>query len=256
MSLSNAILLIHGYATDADDFKNIIEELHDRYQEVVAETLPSHLKRDHLKTFNVDEAISFFESQYESLIKKYGTIDIMGFSMGGAIATYLASKGNVENLILLAPANDYLNGHFPISKLKLFLDYLLSTMSLESKDIKTYRKELFIDGLKDSQKSLDVALKKLLPNYTIHSLLTFKDVIKYCNSHIDSIDSDTLIIYGTVDQLVPKSCIKHVARHCKQSKTVILPGISHLMLNSNNYEVVKDTILDFLDKKEKTKYAA
>lgn len=253
--MSKAILLLHGFATDSNDFKNIIKELKKRYEIVRAPTLPSHKKKNHLKDFSVQEVFSCFEKEYDELVEKYEAIDIMGFSMGGAVAAYLASKGNVDNLILLAPANAYLNAILPISRIKMFFEYLFSAISVPSEEISLFQKDTFLNSLEDDKISLDVAFKKLLPNYRYHSINAFRDVIKKCNKGLKKIAAHTLIVYGTVDQLVPKHSIRMVAKHCDDCKTIILPGISHLMLNSRNYEIVCDCVLQFIDDVEENELA-
>ena len=62
--------------------------------------------------------------------------------------------------------------------------------------------------------------------------------------------SPTLILYGTIDQLVPKSSIKFIKKYAKNAKVIELNGISHLMFNSSNVRELTETVLNFLCKDE------
>jgi pimeloyl-ACP methyl ester carboxylesterase len=62
------------------------------------------------------------------------------------------------------------------------------------------------------------------------------------------IESPTLILYGTIDQLVPKSSVKFVKKYATNAKIIELNGISHLMFNSTNVRELTETVLNFLCK--------
>ena len=69
-----------------------------------------------------------------------------------------------------------------------------------------------------------MAVKKLIPSYTPKSLLQFTQVIEYCNYKLmnSKIESPTLILYGTIDQLVPKSSVKFVKKYSKNAEIIEL----------------------------------
>ena len=47
--------------------------------------------------------------EFDELERKCEIVDVMGFSMGGALATYLSQVRKINKLILIAPANYYFN---------------------------------------------------------------------------------------------------------------------------------------------------
>ena len=246
--MKKAVLLIHGYATDKTDFAPIIPYLEGIYDCVYAKNIPGHGldRQDHLKNFNAIDAIKAVDSWAEEVFENYDVVDIIGFSMGGAITTYLATKHKFGKVVLLAPANKYINGAVGFSRTKLYLDYLGNRII--GKQDRTI--DIHKEAIEDDKKSINIAVKKLIPSYTPKSLLQFSQLIDYCNCKLmdGCIESPTLIIYGTVDQLVPKSSITFVKKHAKNSTVKVLNGISHLMFNSTNIRELTETILNFLCK--------
>jgi tRNA threonylcarbamoyladenosine biosynthesis protein TsaE len=130
-----AILIIHGFAGGTYDQEVLATklELNWRY-DVFNFTLPGHdvrLKKNATK----DKWIESSEEHLKTLIDAgYKNIYLIGHSMGGVIATYLASKyKEVTKLVLAAPAFRYVtneNGKFEL------LDALKKTPDL----LKTYSK--------------------------------------------------------------------------------------------------------------------
>ena len=241
-----AIILLHGYATDKSDLICLKEELRKRYNYVHLENLPGHGEED-IKDFNAIDTMIYCRELCMKIFAKYYTVDIIGFSMGGAIATYLASQFNFNKVILLAPANKYLNFNIGISRINVLLEYLVS--SKDSVQDQNEIKENFNTVVENDKKSLNLAFKQLLPNYTVHSLVAFRTIIDFCNLHLKNkvIDSKTLLIWGELDQLVPKKVIKYLTPIFPNLKVEILKDMSHLMLHSENRDEVSKLIYDFID---------
>ena len=110
MLLKKAVLIIHGLAGgtyDQEELANYLEL--NRNFDVYQYTLPGH-KRN-LSKAKSEDWIKYSEEMIEWLISKgYHKIYLIGHSMGGVIATYLASKyKEVKKLVLAAPAFHYLN---------------------------------------------------------------------------------------------------------------------------------------------------
>lgn len=195
---------------------------------------------NHLNDFLFETTIKTIENMYEQIINIYDYVDIIGFSMGGALASYLASKGRFRKVILLSPSNIYINWKLPAKRAKILFDYYSHRKnSLSEIDMKKLKY--------DDKKSLNLLLNDLIPNYTINAIKTFRKIIKYCNLNLKRISSPTLILWGNVDQLVPFSSIKYVSGFCDNVQIKILENISHLMLNSINNKIIINEICYFLD---------
>ena len=115
-----AILLIHGFAGGSYDYNSLNNdlELYNNF-DVFTFTLPGHEKMIIDKVTRKDW-IKKAEDELEKIINAgYGEVYIIGHSMGGVIASYLASKyKQVKKLVLAAPAFHYLS--FKGNKSRLF----------------------------------------------------------------------------------------------------------------------------------------
>ena len=246
MLKERAIILLHGYATDKSDLIVLKEELKKRYSYVCLENLPGH-GEESIKNFNAIDTMIYVRELCQRTFKRFEHVDIIGFSMGGAIATYLANQFEFEHIVLLAPANKYLNFNIGPARINLFFEYLASRY--DQKESAELEKQKFDIAVKNEKISLKMAINQLLPNYTIHSLTEFKTIIDYCNSHIKGhvCNSKTCLIWGELDQLVPQKVIKYLTPIFPNIETHILPDMSHLMLHSANYKEVSEIIYNFLD---------
>ena len=95
--------IIHGFAGgtyDLEDLANYLEL--SSFFDVYQFTLPGHEKN--LSKVKYEDWIKASEEKVEMLINRgYKNIYLIGHSMGGVIATYLATKyRNVKNKLLLA----------------------------------------------------------------------------------------------------------------------------------------------------------
>lgn len=238
-----AILLLHGFLTDPLDFDFIMEDLLNRYDYVCPLVFPGHgIERD-FENFHVNETFDLTLRTFDELALKYETVDVMGYSMGGAIATYLSNVRNFNKLILLAPANKFFNWKMPFSVLASFLK------SHKRKDFEEYD---FKDRTRiDSIRALNIALTELIPSYTVHNLTTFIRVINKCNKYCKEIKNPVLILWGVLDEFVPRSSIEFNYKLCtnKYKKKVIYDDMSHLMLRSIYPAEIANEILRFIDLK-------
>lgn len=251
-----AILLLHGFLTDYRDFDLIIPALNKEYEYVSLYTFPGHLSLETGTTdfakFTVEDTFKTVESEMEALLNKYDFVDILGFSMGGAVATYLASKYNVRKLVLLSPANKYLNFSLPLNRISYFVKTVLERITStkltleEKKELDEKMGAVRVDDVR----SINMAFKKLIPNYNFHTLSTFIKIVRECNLNLTSINCPTLVIWGELDQLVPKKSIDGILKivESDDKNVIIYKDISHLMLASKHANKIVKDILGFLKK--------
>lgn len=229
-----AIILIHGFLTHVNDFKNIVPELEQLYDEVCLFEVPGHSIPPNYKKFKVKDTFNKLLAYYDDLEQKYDTIDLIGFSMGGALACYLQSVRKIGKLVLLAPANKYLNFSLLHNRLQLFKKIKKNKLELEN-------------IMKDDKKAINIAFTRLFPHYSVHNIQTFMNIIKICNKELIAITEPVLIIWGKLDQLVPYSSIQYVYDLAINKKElVIFDDISHLMLESEKYQEINAKIIKFL----------
>lgn len=227
MNMRKAILLIHGFAGGSYDYGDLGNDLQIyRNFDVFTFTLPGH---DKLKINNVtkEDWIKAGEDQIEKIIKNgYKSIYIIGHSMGGIIASHLASKyKEVKKLVLAAPAFKYLS----------FKDDKIDIVESLKKVPK-----LFIDY--DS----DTVISRILKS----PILTIKEFMNLAEAHTDDVKNikiPTLILHGTQDELVPVDSVNYVYDNISSTSVTLieLNNTTHDLFINDRYEEIKKIIINF-----------
>ena len=250
------ILLIHGFLSEGTDFNHIIHPLERLYDRVELFVCPGHGHRFGKDKFTHQKTIEELLNAYDELQKSYDIIDVMGFSMGGALALYLASKRDVRLLMLLAPAIKYVNFEMPFARIALAWKMLKNfNVASKNKQIKTKKKiekefKLVVENEAESFKLARRAFFKLqAPKY----FFAFRKLIQTIHANLSPVSSKTLILWGKLDQLIPHSSIDEAQKICihPHNKIIIYEDMTHLMLMSKNYEVIVNDVLKFIEESQK-----
>lgn len=232
MIFRKAILIIHGFAGgtyDEEELANYLEL--NRSFDVYQFTLPGHSKN--LSKVKYNEWIKASEDQINWLIENgYKNIYVIGHSMGGVIATYIASQyKEVKKLILAAPAFQYLN----VIKNDLNLTGSIKTAP---KIIKTYGGD-------------EILARFLKLNPLV--IREFMELVKKYYDYPKNIICPVLIIQGKNDNLVPITSSKYVydSVSSKLKKLVYVDKLTHDVFRSSNKLEIFKLIEHFLKNKEK-----
>lgn len=126
---------------------------------------------------------------------------LIGFSMGGVIASHLASKFKIEKLVLIAPAFEYLT-------------FKTATNVISSALSKTKTDDEFVD----------------LPKSFTATFTTIVDIYK---DDIYSVGCPILFIHATQDEVIPSHISTKVYNKLTNvnKKCIFLQGGSHRLLN-------------------------
>lgn len=157
------------------------------------------------------------ERQMHEALAKNRRVILVGFSMGGVIATHLATIYNIEKLVLVAPAFRY-------------LDLEKVTRSLAS--------------------SLSGRNKTAVPSS--EQTKAFREIVDNCRNSIDHVSCPVLILHGTADEVIsPSSSTEFFARIPHERKRLLyLEGAHHRVLYDGQMEETADwIILDFIEGK-------
>lgn len=219
MLFRKAILMIHGFAGGVYDY-----EVLDHYLElnplfdVYSFTLPGHGVSTKIKS-KYTEWILKSEEEIDYLINNgYRTIYVIGHSMGGVIATYLATKyKEIKKLVLVAPAFKYF-----------------------------YQKD---DSLLDILKKGNVLLKDygyetVVSRFTKTSINSVKEFMSLVKNYYDTpkyIHIPTLIIQGLDDKIVPIESSKYVYNNLKGKKWLVY-------VKDTNHDVFKSRCVDEINR--------
>ena len=99
-----ACLLLHGWITTPADFGGLPQALDEAGWDVFAPLQAGHGTTPRaLKGITPDKLLDTARGHYGALRGRYGRVVLIGFSMGGAMATILAAEQPPDRLVLIAP---------------------------------------------------------------------------------------------------------------------------------------------------------
>lgn len=225
-----AILIIHGFAGGVYDQEDLAInlELNNNF-DVFTFTLPGHDVKDAKKSTSklwIEESEKNLNKLIDSGYKK---IYLVGHSMGGVIASYLASKyKEVKKVVLAAPAFT----SFASKEEGGFLNILKKG----AKIIQTYDWNEF------------VTRSNKLPTSSVKEF--FKLVDTYKKSVYD-IKIPIMLVHGNKDNIVPISMSKEVYEKLNTKKFfLIVKGSHHDLFKGNKKELVIKEVINFLEKSD------
>ena len=179
-----------------------------------------------VKEYKVEKFQRYNEKLEKIINAGYSEVYIIGHSMGGVIASYLASKyKQVKKLVLAAPAFHYLA--FKGDK----VDVLESIKKLPNL-FKNYNPEEVLSRLFK------------VPAPTIRE---FMKLVEEHTGDVKNITCPTLILHGDKDDIVPYDSVLYVYDNIKsKSVTLIeLKTLTHDLFMNDRYEEVKGLIIKF-----------
>lgn len=227
MLFKKAVLIIHGFAGGTYDQEELANYLQlNKNFDVFQFTLPGHKKN--LSKVCHEEWVIESERQVNWLINNgYNTIYLIGHSMGGVIATYLASKySEIKKLVLAAPSFHYLN---------ITNDKVNITESLK----------LIPEVVKDY--GSDEIIGRML-KLNISVLKEFMELVKNYYNYPNEVICPTLILQGKSDNLVPTTSSEYVYNSLKSKikKLIYINDSTHEVFLRDNKLKVFNTIEYFL----------
>lgn len=222
-----AVLIIHGFAGGTYDEEQLANYLElNRYFDVFQFTLPGHDKN--LSKVEHQEWIAASANQIEWLIKNgYNRIYLIGHSMGGVIATYLACRyKQVKKIVLAAPAFHYLN----VIKDELNVG---ESLKIAPKIIKDYGSD-------------EIIARILKLNVSV--LKEFMDLVKDYYEYPKELTCKLLILQGKSDNLIPVSSSEYVYEKAKSKdkELVLLEDVTHDIFRAENKEEIFKIVEKFL----------
>lgn len=264
-----AILIIHGFAASPIEQKPLAEFLKEDY-DIFAPILPGH--KTNIADFSKQKYttwLSFSEKIYDELLKEYSKVVLLGFSMGGTICLYLASKKKPYKLITMSSPINFLDTNFG----KLILadwkktNIKLSTIVNEINEISKTKSEtkqstaekirLIINNIyKKSRKDfikLNNELLKYEDTYTeistnaIHQIF---QLVKTVKTQTPKVNADILIIHSKKDYLIPVSNSKEIMNSVSSNniERFLLEESGHQVMLDIEYEVVFKKVKEFISR--------
>lgn len=186
--VSTGILFLHGFSGGPYEVQPLVDFLQQRTTwEVSILTFSGHGEAEELamKGYKAEHWMMEAEIAYRNLKKKVDEIIVVGFSMGGVIAMYLAIRYKVKKLVLLSAAAKY------ISPTQLI------------KDIRLMGEDFMHHQLGDNE--LFASYKFKFKHVPLSATVEFTRVVQKTAPYIQNIKCPTFIVQGKLDGIVPFS---------------------------------------------------
>lgn len=222
-------LLIHGFTGSPFEVEPLADFLQERTDwEIVVPTLPGHGETLELKGVKHIEWIEHAEEELQALIEKCDEVYVIGFSMGGLIASYLSVKYEVNKLVLLSAAAYYVN-----------VKQLL-------KDIGNMIKEGIQGNLIENE--LYNRYKWKVTKTPVLSTYEFRKVVRIARPLLKKVNVPTFIAQGEIDGIVPPKAAKYIYETISsQEKNLFYsPKAKHLICHSEDKHELFEEIYQFL----------
>lgn len=252
--MTKAVMTIHGFLTNAKDFGRLYDHL-DFYDEIKAVEAPGHGgEKPDFSQFVVDGTFKTVLKAYDELRAKHDQVDVVGYSMGGALTTWLCSVRDVHRAVLIAPANKYVNWRMPFDASLFYTTFMLNTYRNQSGKISEKldaTNEAYAPYKENIATSAKLLFDRAIVGFNAYTYSVFRKLIKKCNTVVETMSplpTPALVMWGKLDELVPYNSIKFVVKHFANIKEIVYPDISHAMLYTNRDTVLIREIVDFLSK--------
>ncbi|MDQ0206678.1 alpha/beta hydrolase [Alkalicoccobacillus murimartini] len=222
-------LCIHGFTGDPWEVEPIAESLRQQKDWLVyAPTLPGHGPDEDLREVTYQHWVYMVEVAVEELIKRCEEVYVIGFSMGGLLACYIAAKYEIKKLVLLSAAAYYLNPPMLFESVKAAWHTQLTGESEPDQLVDLYRHKM--------------------THTPMSAVLQFMTAVKKIRPYIRHVHTPTLIIQGERDALVPRKSSEYLFRTIGAEEKFIhyLKDGRHMICHGFEQDQLTQLIQDFL----------
>lgn len=222
-------LCLHGFSGTPDEIKVISSHYEKKKWLVYSPTLPGHGTKDGLKGVTYRDWIYAATVAVEELLKRCEKVYVVGFSMGGMIASYIAANYPIDKLVLLSSSAYYIN---PKQIVQDVAGWIVEGLKGELDDDKIY--QFYREKVKQTP---------------ILAAKEFAIMVRLLRSQLKNIQVPTLIIQGGSDGLVPpKKSAEYIYDQIqsKEKKLYYFPDAKHYIWFGNDKEALLDRMDEFL----------
>ncbi|WP_277584688.1 alpha/beta hydrolase [Psychrobacillus antarcticus] len=231
--MKTGVLGIHGFTGGPYEIQPFVDyiQAHTDWHFVVP-TLPGHGKTLELKNLTAESWMMAAEQALRQLQKEVDRIIIVGFSMGGIIAMYLANRYPIHKLVLLSAAAKYI---YPAQLLE---------------DIKDIAKKAVVGKLEEN--SLYKKYSDKLKVTPISGTLEFIRLVRIVQPYYGQITIPVYIVQGKKDGIVPYATAQFIYDEIGSlKKEIVYSDIGkHHICYSEDCEDWFSTALIFLHEEE------
>lgn len=222
-------LIIHGYTGSPYEVGPLAEYLREHTDwRIDVPTLPGHGSELALENVSYKSWLVAAENSLKQLKAKSDKIYLIGFSMGGMIAAYLASKHNIDKLVLLAPSGKYLSFR------QMIRDFTGAVT----------------DGFKGKlkQNNLYLHYKRKWGTVPFKANIEFLRLVRFTRQYLNKVTSPVLIAHGQQDMMVPYKTGYYLDKEItsERKEVVFFERSRHLICLGDDHDALNKMVYDFL----------
>ncbi|WP_283153189.1 alpha/beta hydrolase [Guptibacillus hwajinpoensis] len=222
-------LLIHGFTGSPFEVEPLANYFRSQTDwVVVSPTLPGHGEKDSLRGITFQQWIDTAEEHLKQLLERCDTIYLIGFSMGGVLAGYLATKYKVDKLALLSAAIQYIH---PLQMVK---------------DIREMMTDLYRGKL--LQNELFIRYSKKVKTTPLLASLEFRKLVQHLKPSFEQVSIPTIILQGKLDGMVPYKTADTIYQLIRsdEKQVRLMENSKHLICHGEDRDDVIHTVYRFL----------
>jgi carboxylesterase len=229
--MMNGCLLIHGFTGgpyEVDPLARYLKRHTD--WKIAVPTLPGHGESLDLKGKKANEWVECAERELKVLLEECEEVYVIGFSMGGLIASYLAVQYPVSRLVLLSAAAYYVNPK------QLLID------------IKEMVHDVFRGELSNNE--LFLRYKKKIKDTPISATYQFRKVVLMAKPLLKDIMVPVFIAQGKKDGIVPPKSADFLYEEItyEEKERYFSEEAKHLICHSDDSDDLFEKVKEFLIK--------
>ncbi|MDT8858708.1 alpha/beta fold hydrolase [Alkalihalobacillus sp. MEB130] len=226
-------LCLHGFTGEPWEVEPVSTYfLEEKRWLVYTPTLPGHGPNGNLRDVTYQEWVYAAEMSVQELLKRCEKVYVIGFSMGGMLACYIAAKYNVSRLVLLSAAAYYGNPQQLLQELK-------------------DKVRLHVQGKLNADEHFLLYRKKIMDT-PMTAVFQFMQVVKKIKPFVKKVTVPCLILQGELDGIVPRKSALYLYENIQSEKKELnfLPESKHLICHGFEKKILINKIEAFLCREE------
>lgn len=225
------VLFIHGFTGGPFEVAPLRQFLKTRTDWILAApVLPGHDPEQDLEKSSAASWLMAAELELQRLMRDADRVFLIGFSMGGLIAMYLALRYPVEKLVLLSAAAKYISPRILVEDARIMLRSSISHHYPENSFYHLYNYKL--------------------THTPIRSALEFLRIVRLVKPYHRDVDVPVCIVQGKKDGIVPASTAALLFEELRsdEKKLIYSEHGKHHICYSDDREIWFEEVLKFLVK--------